>query len=158
MLKSGLVSTALRALFAFGAVSAFAASPTIAAVQDEVSTLTAAIQAAVLSAQAGAAATGLDGVEATAAVEAAIQGAILQSGATPATVALALGRARAALTAQGALSASAATAFGAVQAIVTASLGQGGAPASGGQAGGPVGAPGSAGGGGGGGSDYRPVT
>ena len=158
MLKSGLVSTALRALFAFGAVSAFAASPTIAAVQDEVSTLSAAIQAAVLSAQNNSVGAGLNAADTTSAVEAAIQAAIMQSGASPATATLALARARAALVAQGALSQPGAIAFGTVQSIVTASLDQGGAPASGGQAGGPIGAPGSAGSGGGGGSDYRPVT
>lgn len=158
MFKTGLIAIACRGA-AIGLALAGAPVVVSAAVviQDEVAVLAGQIASAIIQAQNEAAAAGLSQDDAAAAIEAAIQATIANSGVGPDVAAQALSSARATLAASGQLSPAAAAAVSSVQATVSGT--GGGAAGSGGANGGaPLGAPGSAGGGGGGGSDYRPAT
>jgi len=155
MLKSRLLAAVFRTALTLGAVSSMAAVPALAAVQDDVASLAAAIQNAVNRAQTLS--VGESDADTQQAIKTAVQNVITLSGAYPTTVQAAIALARQALNAQGMLTSPASLALASVSELTMSSLNLGG-PASGGSGGAPVGAPASAGGGGGGGTDYRPGT
>lgn len=142
-------------------VSGAVAVPAVAVAQDRVAELVSTLDSAIRAAAAQADAAGLSGEARTDFVLAAIQNAIVASGADPMTAQMAISRVRSDMIDSGADES-----LGVYWALnrALASLSGESGPAAGGGAGGgptggaPLGSGGSAGGGGGGGSDYRPNT